>query len=407
MADGHFHHIAVTGKRHDFGPFGANFYVDGVQVANFNVNAHSGSLDTFAPLRLGASSDVPSAFFDGAIEEVEIFNRELRRREVEDIARAGNAGKCKCAALGCTPVAWWPFDEPGGATKAADIAGHFTGPHDATLIGTTLVTGAVGGALTFNGTSDFATVSNDGALELDLQQGSGFTVDAWIRTTQPDGPLVSKIWDPVDFPIGYSFALRGSALEFGGLCTVPACSGLADGIWHLVGATATHDPAGKNTVIRLYVDGKLAQTFSPFDASPSWIGGGFAIGYFPAVGRGSRPEFYNGSMDELEIFDHALTEADFSAIYTAGSGGKCKPTPAARPGICGLPGATPCPAGQFCDFLLAAHCSVGSVGGVCRNKPEVCTFDEVPVCGCDGKTYSNDCAANSEGIAVAFPGPCQ
>ncbi|HEV2852243.1 MAG TPA: LamG-like jellyroll fold domain-containing protein [Thermoanaerobaculia bacterium] len=413
VADGQYHHVAVTVKRESFGPFGAIFYVDGTEVASFNVNADRGPLDTFAPLRVGALSGTPSSFFDGAIDEVEIFNRALRRREVEDIARAGNAGKCKCAALGCTPVAWWPFDEPEGAKKAADIAGHFTGPHEAALTGTTMVTGMVGGALSFNGTSDFASVQNGGPLDVDLSQGSGYTVDTWIRTDQKGfSPLISSIAAPADAPVGYSFFLNEGVLSFqvdnlDGTCTVPACSDLNDGLWHLVGATVTHDAAGKNTVIRLYVDGQLAQVFPPLDALGGGGGhftGNFAIGYYPPVGRGGEPSFYRGLMDELEIFDHALTETDFSAIYTAGGGGKCKP--AARPGICGLSGATPCPAGQFCDFLLAANCRVGPVGGFCRNKPEVCTFDEIPVCGCDGKTYSNDCAANSIGIAVAHPGPC-
>ncbi len=36
-----------------------------------------------------------------------------------------------------------------------------------------------------------------------------------------------------------------------------------------------------------------------------------------------------------------------------------------------------------------------------------CPAIAVPVCGCDGKTYSNACNANREGIRVVHVGPCK
>jgi hypothetical protein len=55
-----------------------------------------------------------------------------------------------------------------------------------------------------------------------------------------------------------------------------------------------------------------------------------------------------------------------------------------------------CPRGQTCQSTPD--------GGRC--EAAVCTTDVQPVCGLDGKTYSNACRAGLERVGVAHPGPC-
>lgn len=44
--------------------------------------------------------------------------------------------------------------------------------------------------------------------------------------------------------------------------------------------------------------------------------------------------------------------------------------------------------------------------GTCKAMPEMCPYFWAPVCGCDGKTYGNNCAASSAGTSVNYQGEC-
>src|SRR6201999_888617 len=44
--------------------------------------------------------------------------------------------------------------------------------------------------------------------------------------------------------------------------------------------------------------------------------------------------------------------------------------------------------------------------GVCDARPDACTTDLAPVCGCDRRSYTNGCAAHSESTSLLHEGDC-
>lgn len=61
-----------------------------------------------------------------------------------------------------------------------------------------------------------------------------------------------------------------------------------------------------------------------------------------------------------------------------------------------------CSGNEYC-MKEPGNCSGA---GSCETKPQVCYQIVNPVCGCDGNSYTNECAAAEAGVSVSYQGSC-
>jgi hypothetical protein len=220
---------------------------------------------------------------------------------------------CTTPPLGL--VDWWP-----GEGNAVDIVGTNNG----TLVnGTGFAPGEVGWAFSFNGSlSNYVSIPDSPSLDVFTTK---ITIELWLKSNQSGA---NPDWRGIFSKGNSSWRLLGTTgsgtVTFGttGLANLQLIGSrnVNDGQWHHV--AAVYD--GTNEY--LYVDGAL-DVSTPNTGSISQTSDPVYIGNVANTGNSGK-YYFNGLIDEVSIYNRALTASEIEAIYAAGSAGKCNMPPA-------------------------------------------------------------------------------
>ena len=220
---------------------------------------------------------------------------------------AGSVASAQIPSSGL--VGYWPFNG-----NANDESGN---GNNGTVNGATLTTdrfGNANSAYSFDGVDDFIAIANTSGLTF----SSGVTFSAWISSsTIKMASIVDKVPVCSTGTNGFRINVRDNGDVNSGIgcygvgigCVAP--NAYTNNIWKLV--TGTWGPDG---ITKIYIDGQLVQSIQSnyFSISNSDI---------IEIGKGNYSTLYeqfHGKIDDISIYNRALTPTEITQLYNEQSG---------------------------------------------------------------------------------------
>jgi len=186
--------------------------------------------------------------------------------------------------------------------------------------GSEFTTGKIGQGFDLDGNNDYVLIGDKANLEF----GTGdFSVAAWVKTSFIGGTfgdfIISKISTGTDaqYSLQYRAGTDGTATFFvqrssdGDIAIANSPCSIADGQFHhLVGVR-------QGTTAMLYLNGILVGTGNSINLITSDSSNAVVIG--GRVGTTNDP-YFNGIIDDVRIFDHALSAQEVQALAGISTG---------------------------------------------------------------------------------------
>jgi hypothetical protein len=286
-----WHHITVTKSGMSW-----TAYVDGASIGNItitNPTPNSGAHWYISGRQYGGFFNG----YQGQIDDVRIYNRALSGAEVATLYGVGQTTHTNSTTLGL--VGHWTLDE-GSGSVANDSSGQ---GNTGTLNNSPAwVAGKFKSALSFDGTNQYVSIGNAASLQL-----STGTASAWVKSSSCSSGFCAIVLK--QFAYGAFIVSSGDLIiyDWGNGATRDTGINIADGKWHHI-AFSFQDGVTNGSVV--YLDGLpvLTTTIAIFGQDTE-----VEIGRGGPNGGATQP--LNGSVDDVRIYNRALTPAEVSMLY--------------------------------------------------------------------------------------------
>jgi uncharacterized protein YciI len=204
-------------------------------------------------------------------------------------------------------VGHWTFDDPANLGKDSASSNNAVAVGGAYSFASARV-GA--GALALNGSDGHLEVPDNAGLR--FTAGQSYTVTAWLYTATLSGGWEGLVTKSRDAAPWYGLWIDNLGEWIGGsvrnLVGPPVATDANGAIipqWHHA-AMVQDGVAGTQS---LYVDGTFATSGNAFDANgggPLWIGGAASVS-----------EFFNGLVDDVRLYNRAVTDQEIAQLFSA------------------------------------------------------------------------------------------
>ncbi len=311
--DGKWHHVVSV---RDAGN-NLYLYIDGMSDRAPVVDTTNSTLANDGAFEIGQRSNggagkVP---FDGLVDDVRIYNRALSVEEVRYLYNRTSPTKTEPIFAwddDSSLVGHWSFDD-GSGTVAQDKSGNEN--NGILTSGPKWAPGKLGPAMDFDGINDYVNVDYKSILDFKGANQS-FTISAWIKTDSlsSDTGIVGRWWDVSNSQYVLKIESDTNDIKFAVYDTgtgVQVAESVANSIvankWIYVVGVAD------NGVAKVYIDGVQSGSIATYGSIKDigteedlslgtiWMGGG--------------GQYFNGQIDEIRIYNRALTADEIWQMY--------------------------------------------------------------------------------------------
>ena len=267
-------------------------YLDGVQVYSDSITGDL--IDEAYPIVIG-NGPVADVGFEGDMDDVILYGRALSSSEITQLLN-GNPNKAvKTDNIIDGLIAYYPFH---GDVK--DFSGN---GNDGTLYNATLTedrNGNSGNAFHFDGNSQYISVPMDiGATAMPK-----LTMTAWARFSGDDSyrrTVISNDSGSYDRTIGLEYTSSRGWYAFGGTTSQVGFQPVVKDDWIFLAAVYDQE----NETVVFYADDQKFEATGVIGSSHDY----FRIGSNPSYG-----EYFIGDIDEVRLYNRALSDSEIRAI---------------------------------------------------------------------------------------------